>query len=129
MEIQRIYTVLPEIVYSISFAVEGLRLTLAETTLHYFGQDFVIAETQHDVSVDPEGSTIVVVHICKEKATGEVLFLVDEYVLGEEDPYIFADDGPFEHYVAYAVVASVPPGATDLASLEFEVRESGLVEG
>lgn len=125
MTITRMHTQVPESEYDIQVATDGLTITLAEVTLQHRGQTFVIDETEHTVTVDAEERTVVTFHICRDTTTDEVDFLVDEYVLGAEEPYTFQKDGPFELYFQHVCTVLVPPGVLDLSDLEIEVRVAG----
>jgi len=123
MPITRITTTTQTTAYELDVTVSGLTLSIAETHLDHYGNEFVVEAADHLVTVDDNERTVVTVHICHEIDSDEVVFLVDEYLLGVELPYDFLrPDSPYIGLYDHVCTLLVPPGTEDLNTLELEVR-------
>jgi hypothetical protein len=106
---------------ALAVEVAAMAITVKAGSFRIAGVDYELVEDQEfSATADEDEDTSLLAHLVVDKSDDSVVLLVDERV-GDEEVYDFPHDDPYR-LLELVYWAKIPPGTTDLADAEVQVR-------
>lgn len=103
----------------VSVSVSGMIVTVGAASFVLGGEEYSLGEeVQYEASTPIGTSAVLFGYLVKERPSGDVMFLVDDYYEdGVDEMYEFTTEGTYERLHRLFLI-KVPEGTTDLADAD-----------